>query len=284
MNRKICFSVVIGVLTFLSFVPGKASAQHQCMGDGCNIGLHPWSGKKVAYIGDSITDPNNGDGQIVHYWQWLQQRLGIVPLVYAVSGYEWYHAPELTDKLYAEHGKDVDAIIVFLGTNDFNSAVPLGEWFTEEKTVVNRARYPEKMAKVERTHRTLVMDDSTVRGRINIALKKLKSLYPDKQIVLLTPIHRSFAHFGEYNEQPDENYQNEIGLYVDSYVDVVKEAANVWAVTVLDLNSLCGLNPMVSEQVDYFFNTDTDRLHPNSKGHERIALTLEAQLRSLPIY
>lgn len=41
------------------------------------------------------------------------------------------------------------------------------------------------------------MTNDTYKGRINIGLSHLKKLFPDKQIVLLTPLHRSLAEFGE---------------------------------------------------------------------------------------
>lgn len=44
-----------------------------------------------------------------------------------------------------------------------------------------------------RKKRTPVMDGNTYKGRINIGMKRLKQLFPDKQIVLLTPLHRSLA-------------------------------------------------------------------------------------------
>ena len=39
---------------------------------------HPWQGKRVAYFGDSITDPRNS-GSKTKWWQWLQTWLGIQP-------------------------------------------------------------------------------------------------------------------------------------------------------------------------------------------------------------
>ena len=70
-----------------------------------------------------------------------------------------------------DHGDDVDAIMIFLGTNDYNAGVPIGEWFTEtvEKTVANGKE-------VERKKRTPVFDNSTFRGRINIALDRPDSV------------------------------------------------------------------------------------------------------------
>ena len=41
---------------------------------------HPWQGKKVGYIGDSITDPNCYGNKIKKYWDFLQEWLGITPM------------------------------------------------------------------------------------------------------------------------------------------------------------------------------------------------------------
>ena len=87
---------------------------------------------------------------------------------------------------------------------------------------------------------------------------------------------------GAENVQPDESFPNKIGIYFLEYVNAVKEAGNVWGIPVVDLNSLCGINPMIEEQVLYFGNSETDRLHPNAKGHERLARTLMYQLLTLP--
>ena len=81
----------------------------------------------------------------------------------------------------------------------------------------------------------------------SIAMDKLKRMFPEKQIILLTPIHRAFATFGAGNIQPEESYPNRLGLYIHDYVEAIKETANVWSVPVIDLNALCGLNPMIEE-------------------------------------
>ena len=82
--------------------------------------------------------------------------------------------------------------------------------------------------------------------------------------------------------QPDESYPNSLGLYADAYVDAVKEAANVWAVPVIDLNSICGLYPNADSHTRYFHDAQSDRLHPNAEGHYRMAKALAYQLSSYP--
>ncbi len=262
--------LVLALLTALSW--GAVSAQ--------SAWVHPWMKKRVAYFGDSITDPrNNGSKQ--KYWHFLQQWLDITPYVYAVSGRQWNDIPRQTDQLFTQHGDSVDAILIFVGTNDYNNGVPLGVWYTERQEQVMYGHGKPK-ALVDRTRRYPAMDKDTYRGRINIALDKLKRLYPTKQIVLLTPIHRAGFYANEKNWQCTEDYTNQAGVYIEEYVNAVKEAANVWAVPVIDLNSVSGLYPMLDSFVQYFKSGDTDRLHPNDKGHERLARTLMYQLSALP--
>lgn len=242
--------------------------------------VHPWEGKTVAYFGDSITDPRNrasGD----KYWSQLQRLLGITPYVYAVSGREWNDIPRQTSELLKEHGHDFDAIMIFIGTNDYNNAVPLGRWYDERmESVVYGHRY-EKRAE-DRMRRMPSMDASTYRGRINIALDSLKRTFPEKQIVLLTPIHRAGFYANDKNWQVPEDYANRCGEYLDAYVEAVREAGKIWSVPVIDLNQLCGLYPLLDAHAPYFHNADTDRLHPNDAGHSRMAQTLYWQLLTLP--
>lgn len=243
---------------------------------------HPWKGKRVAYFGDSITDPRNS-GSKKKYWGFLQDWLGITPYVYGVSGRMWNDVPRQAQKLQEEHGDSVDAILIFMGTNDYNTGIPIGEWFTERPEQVMAGIHETKHL-VDRRHRYPVMSDSTYRGRINKALDCVKRMYPRKQIVLLTPIHRAEFYANEKNWQPREDYTNLCGEYLDAYVESVKEAGNLWAVPVIDLNALCGLYPLMDEMAQYFKNAENDRLHPNDEGHRRMALTLMGQLMALPAF
>ncbi len=264
--------IVSFLLTIALVIPGNAQLMFQ----------HPWQGKKVAYFGDSITDPRNKASND-KYWTLLQKWLGITPYVYAVSGRQWNDIPRQADKLMAEHGDTVDAILILMGTNDYNNGVPLGKWYDEkEEKVMYGHGKPKEMTLRKRQY--LCMDQNTYRGRMNIAMDKVKRMYPTKQIVVLTPIHRQNFHANDKNWQCSEDYTNQCGEYLQAYVDATKEASNIWAVPVIDLNALCGLYPMLDDYAQFFNKADTDRLHPNDKGHERMAKTLMYQLLALPIF
>jgi len=244
-----------------------------------NIENHPihsqWSEKKVAFLGDSMTQKRDSSNRV--YWEYLADFLGIEPFVYGISGHQWNGVFWQAQKLKQEHDSDVDAILIFAGTNDYNHNTPLGNFYNETARETNY-----NGTKVTRKYRTLLENDTTFCGRINKVMAFLKQNYPDQQIVIMTPIHRGFARFSDRNVQPEESFSNDLGLYIDDYINVLRQAASVWAVPLIDLYSTSGLYPMMDSFTRYFENAQTDRLHPNSTGNYRLAKTIMYQLLALP--
>ena len=234
-----------------------------------------WSGRKVVFLGDSITDPRGVSAPHI-YWRYLADMLGFEPFVYGVNGHQWHQLPSQIARM-KEAGVTPDAVLIFAGTNDYNANVPLGEWFSYDRREVN-----VNGRQVERLHREFVRDMKTFRGRINSVLESLKTDYPTAQIILVTPLHRAFATFGATNVQPEESYANGLDLFIGDYVEVVREASDVWSVPVVDLYATSGLLPMIDSHVQYFINSERDRLHPNAKGHLRMACVMAAQMQTLP--
>ena len=258
-----------------------------------------WNGAKVAFLGDSITDAGQLDFQDIYGHQ-LATILGIEPYCYGINGNQTVQIIDQAHKLMEEHGQDVDAIMIFIGTNDFNSSIPPGDWYREETSYVNRDGVMTVLK-----HRVPVMEGITTRSQINIFMSWLKHNYPTKQIILLTPIHRAYFNCWKYNVQPDENYANPLGLYIDDYIDIIKETADVWAVPVIDLAAICGLYPLEPEFARYFRESEKERkftaqeaaaaeveteqalehhdlLHPNTAGHLRMAYALAYQMLGYP--
>lgn len=224
-----------------------------------------WRGAKVAFLGDSITDARH-IGCTSNYWNFLERDIGIVPLVYGRNGAQWNDLAGQAAKLREEHPGGVAAIFVFAGTNDYNADVPLGYWFAADEVEVDRGK--KGVAKVKK--RSFIFNDCTLKGRINKVMSALKDGFPGTPIYVMTPIHRGYATFGPENIQPDESHSNGIGLFIDDYVAAVKEAGNVWAVNVIDLNAESGLFPPFKSHARFFSNEERDMLHPNNIGHELI--------------
>ena len=245
--RRILFSLAIVIAAAANTVVVAAAEPH------------PWSGKKVVYLGDSITDPS----QLTRhnhsiYWKYMQELYGIEPHVYAVSGYQWDRIYPMAQKMQSELGDTPDAILILLGTNDFNSGVPLGEWYQTAEEDVNR------------------------RG---VTIRQPRRSFANQQIVLMTPLHRGYANFGGNNVQPAECFPNVLGLYLEDYVKALREAADIWGVPLIDLYRDSGLLPTDPAYAKYFRDggeNGKDNLHPNGLGHLRMARTIAARLRALP--
>jgi len=235
-----------------------------------------WQGKRVAFLGDSMTDMRRVGTSCV-YWEYLNELLGIKPLVYGINGNQWDGIYKQAMNLHEEKGNDVDAILIFAGTNDYNHGITMGEFFSETIRQTNM-----NGNQVTRKYRTPILNDSTFCGRINKVMSYLKNNFPQQQIIIMTPIHRGFAQFSGKNVQPDENYCNGQGLYIDAYIDALKQAASYWAVPLIDLYSISGLFPLSDNQSLYFHDKETDRLHPNAVGDYRLAKTIQYQLLALP--
>jgi lysophospholipase L1-like esterase len=242
---------------------------------------HPWSGKKVVYLGDSITDHAQVERHKHKvYWQYLQDLYGIEPHVYAISGYQWDRIYPMAQKMQSEMGDRSDAILILLGTNDYNAGVPLGKWYEEAEEDVNR-----RGVLIRQPRRHFVKNMGTLRGRINTVMEYLKQNFPDQQIVIMTPLHRGYANFGGSNVQPPESLPNVLGLYLEDYVNVLREAADIWGTSIIDLYRDSGLLPADPAYAKYFRDGGADgkdNLHPNGLGHLRIAQTIAAALRALP--
>ena len=235
-----------------------------------------WKGKKVAFLGDSITDPA-AIPSVKKYWKFLEESLGIKPFVYGINGANWSGILGQAMKLQSTQGDDIDAIFIFAGTNDYNGSTPLGDWFSISLDETN-----DQGRLTIKPHRQPIKDNNTFRGRINAAMAFIKENFPHQQVVLMTPIHRAFAQYSDTNVQPEEAFPNQLGLYVQSYIDVLREAADIWSTPLIDLFRASGLHPLSTSHGQFFNNPQTDLLHPSSIGHARIARVMLHQMIAIP--
>ena len=214
-------------------------------------------GKKIAFLGDSITEGCGTSCGEAIYWRVLERLTGAECLGFGIGGsriapqhnpvphmdYERYFASRI-----AKLPKEADVIVVFGGTNDFGTGdAPFGTLSDREET--------------------------SFCGAFHALLQKLLEAYPEAQIVVMTPLHRSHESETEYNE---------IGIRrdhtLDNYVDAIIAIAGYYGVPVLDLFRTSGLQPAVLTIRQKFM---PDGLHPNDAGHEKIARRLEAFLQSI---
>lgn len=173
--------------------------------------------------------------------------IGIKSVGYGVNGAQFINLIDQINRMKKDNVKP-HAIFVFAGTNDYNGSRPLGNWYDiSDAEVITRKDAEGNVVSTEtRPRRSFSFDRSTFRGCINIVMSELRHSYLRAAIVLMTPIHRGFAEFGPDNIQFPEDYPNHLGLYIDDYVSVVKEAAGIWAAELIDLRSVSGLFPCLT--------------------------------------
>lgn len=144
---------------------------------------------------------------------------------------------------------DADMIIVFGGTNDFGTEIPLG-------SMTDRIQ-------------------STFYGALPVLLTSLINKYIGAKIIVITPLHRSDCEKSHIGEKCIEMQNN---LSLRNYVEVIREVAEYYSLPLLDLYATSGLQPEINIIKRLYV---PDGLHPNDAGHEILADKISAFLRTI---
>lgn len=214
-------------------------------------------GKKIAFLGDSITEGTGTSSLENVYWKVAGRETGAEVYGYGIGGTriapQGKPSPEPKwDQYFASRVDgmipDADIVVVFGGTNDFGHGdAPLG-------------------ALNDRTEQSFC-------GAFHCLIQKLINRYPNAQIVVMTPLHRDgendlgFNEFGIRRDFP-----------LESYVDAIISISGYYGIPVLDLFRTSGLQPAVPILKERYL---PDGLHPSDAGNRRIADRLVAFLRGL---
>jgi len=209
-------------------------------------------GKKLAFLGDSITEGCGVADPANIYFNRIAARTGAEVFGYGISGTKIAApAPSEDDPCSALYFAsridgmipDADVVVVFGGTNDFGwGNAPLGSM-------------------ADRT-------ETTFYGAYHMLLQKLIARYPGATLAVMTPLHRL--------SEDEPSMGN--GLKLKAYVDAIKEVAEYYSIPVLDLWSVSGLQPRVPGVKEQYA---PDGLHPNDAGHTLIANKLIGFLETL---
>ena len=213
--------------------------------------------KKIAFLGDSITEGCATSCMEKTYWSLLAKDTGAVSYGYGIGGtriapqhtpselssYDRYYLTRVEDMI-----PDADVIVVFGGTNDF------GHGDAAFGTLNDRSA-------------------DTFCGALHALIEKLITRYPYAQLVFLTPTHR----LGEEDiEHGDTGRPRQATL--EAYVDAIVQICGHYGIPVLDLFRTSGLQPSVPLLQELYM---PDGLHPNDAGHRKIADRLIGFLSAL---
>jgi len=214
-------------------------------------------GKKIAFLGDSITVGVGTSAPEFIYWNRIAQATGAETFGYGCSGtriapqhivavdepYENLYFASRVESMIP----DADIVVVLGGTNDYGHGdAALGK--LGDKT------------------------NDTFYGAYHLLLAELIRRYPDAHLVVMTPLHREKEN-DLYNSRGIRNSAPFI-----EYVKAVREVAESYGVTVVDLYRdcpICPVNPVHKQKYC------PDGLHPNDAGHSLIAQCFMSRMNSI---
>ena len=253
-------STADGGSNVVTFSDGKTLTVKNGSKGSDGVGGNKWAGKIASFLGDSITRGKNSDKA---YPEYLKELVGFsVCNSYGISGSTISNFYEAMYNRVSAIDAQSDIVFVFGGVNDFNQSKPMGEWYT-----------------LNGTTRTVNSDTSTFRGALTTLCKNLINRFPHKKKVLITPLH---CH--TYADNYTDSQANSQGLYLEDYVNAIKEVGQMYSIPVIDLYSESGLLPSNSTNASIYFATN-DKLHPNAVGHRVIADVIMGFLdRTYPMY
>lgn len=186
---------------------------------------------KINALGDSFTYGDKLKDRNWAYPHIVSEKCGAAVLnEYGLNGSRvaGMHPDRLLDR-YPTMERDADLILVLGGTNDYAGAggrgTPLGSFGD--------------------------LTGETFYGGLNLMMCGLKQMYPDGEIVFITPARRwGYAR------------KNRNGYTLSQYATAIQEMAAFWGIRVIDLYNEPGLD-FAGKQASYL----VDGLHPNRTGH-----------------
>ena len=208
----------------------------------CSVSPYMY-GKKWAVLGDSITA---GDGLttniLTRYSTLVEKQCGIIAYNYGYSGSRIAVQGSAGDSTY-----DNAMVIRYANMiDDADYITVLGG--------INDANNQLPLGTLGDT------DIATFYGALEVLITGLLTKYPGKAIGFIT-----YPHY-----QGSERHR--------TYVDAIKEACARYAIPVLDLHSIGGMNTMTTEYSQMFYS---DGLHPNELGQAVMARKICAFLGTL---
>ncbi|MBQ8885599.1 MAG: SGNH/GDSL hydrolase family protein [Clostridia bacterium] len=214
------------------------------------------TGKKVGFLGDSITERYSASTyETCYVARFAQAHPESKVFNYGISGTKIarklkVNPDSMVDKNHfvtrlQKMEDELDLIFVFGGTNDYsNGDIPMGK-FGDTTT------------------------DSFYGCLYDLSMELIKK-YTRARIVFATPLYRSDVKGATIREDG--------AFTLDDYAEAIRENAAYFSFPVLDLRRVSGIQPEIPLIKEKF---TADGLHPNDEGHKRLFEIIDAYIKSL---
>ncbi len=219
-------------------------------------------GKKIAFLGDSITEGIGVADQNNRYDNVLLREYGLAGTQnQSISGSRLAHQMTPSEKPHYDLcfcgrvywlDPSADICVVYGGVNDYiHGDAYIG---TAQDTT-----------------------PATFYGGVNFLMKALKEKYPNKPVVFMTPARSCLRGVTDKLPSP-RPMKKQDAMPLVGYADIIAEAGKRHGVYVLDLYRDLPIDP--NEKADFEAYT-MDGLHYNDEGHKLLAKTLADFLLAL---
>lgn len=223
-----------------------------------DLATQPWINKKVACLGDSITEGDSGEGSLIDsYVPKLKKYIGTTAQNFGKSGALITKKTDddisFVNRVGAIKGQDV--VTIFGGINDFQWNAPLG-------TMADGIDKP-----------------TTFFGALKYVITTLAATNPKAKLMLITPMKTTKFQYHTYDSNGNL-MQNANGNTQLDFVNAIKQVGEYYSIPVLDMYSNSNYSPYLPGQIGHDYFT-VDGLHPTSHGYERIAQTIGHAINNL---
>ena len=213
-------------------------------------------GKKVNFLGDSITEGHGTSSEEYRFTNIIQREYGLSEARnYGIGGTRIARQRKPSEDArwdldfcgrYSQMEDDADIVVVFGGTNDFGHGdAPFGN--------INDT------------------DVYTFCGSCNVLYDGLRSKYPHIPIVVVTPTHR------DNENNPKGDGYKDFDCILAEYVQAIKKVAENHGFFVLDLFDEKENSDVCLLKKEFF----PDGLHPDNRGHRVLAKLIAEYLEKL---
>lgn len=212
----------------------------------------------INFLGDSITAGSGASSQAHRYTDVFARMFGAKVNNYGIGGTRIARQQTVTQDIIdcdfcqrmEEMDETADAVVVFGGTNDFGHGnAPIG-------TPDDRSPY-------------------TFYGACHTLMRGLAERYVGKPVAVITPLHR----LGENSPAGDGTGRRGSNTApLAEYRRILMEVAAYYAIPVLDLYTVSGIQPAVAACRERLM---PDGLHPSDEGHAMIARKIGCFLQTL---
>lgn len=248
--------------------------------------VNTFAGKKIAFLGDSITEFGNYPIDVGSTLAATVLNMGIGGTrmgFHTLPDYDELCGYKIAKAINTGNFTPLDtaAANLIISDNDDNTAavnlIKTTDWSTVDYLVVGYGTNDFGGNRPVGVYTENLSDGSTFAGAANYFIQMIHEKYPQIKIVFTTPIWRKKTPMAQAGIDGGSDVSpNTLGKYLIEYADELIKVAQANHVEVLDLYRKSG----ISKYTEQLYLNQSDMLHPTADGYYLIAKKVSGFIRA----